>query len=60
MPTFIQMKTLQIKAEINKLGDANRAYAEKLKMDENSMDIDQENVETNQRAQSLDKRFSVL
>lgn len=38
-PTEQQLKQLQVKAELNKLGDAPRAYQEKLAAAE-SMDID--------------------
>lgn len=38
-PTESQLKALQVKAELNKLGDAPRAYLEKLQLSE-SMSID--------------------
>ena len=34
IPTEAQLKALQVKAELNKLGEAPRAYLEKLQMAE--------------------------
>jgi hypothetical protein len=38
-PTETQLKALQVKAELNKLGEAPRAYLEKLQLAE-SMQLD--------------------
>ena len=48
------MKTLQVKAELNKLGDAPRAYLEKFGQDESMM------VDNSHGRLTIDSRFNKI
>lgn len=53
LPDAASLKTLQVKAELNKLGEAPRAYLEKLEFD--SMQIDNHPGRV-----TLDSRFNKI
>ena len=55
-PTQSQLQALQVKAELSKLGEAPRAYLEKLQQAESQMS----DVQANSGKLSLTERFSKI
>lgn len=59
MPSEKELKGLQVKAELDKLGDAPRIYSEKIKAD-SDMDVDQHKTSSNAGHIHISDRFDKI